>query len=70
MLPENSRPVRRSEPELTHNIASARLTGLIDGVSISAYAGSGGRAGSKTPNALNWWLANNPLATHVRLSAN
>jgi len=56
-------------PELTYNIASGRLTGFVDGVSISASAGSGGRAGSKTADALNWWLANNPLATGIKLSS-
>lgn len=54
-------------PELMYNISSRLLVGQIDGQSISAYAGSGGRAGTKTKDGLNWWLANNPLATHVRL---
>jgi hypothetical protein len=53
--------------DLTYNIASGMLQGRIDGTSISARAGSGGRAGTKTAGALNWWLANNPLATGVKL---
>lgn len=55
--------------DLTYNIASGLLKGMIDGTSISCYAGSGGRAGSKTPSALNTWLANNPFATNVKLPA-
>ncbi|HEX5390656.1 MAG TPA: hypothetical protein VFW67_12900 [Burkholderiaceae bacterium] len=57
-------------PELTYNIASGHLSGAIDGQHISAYAGSGGRAGTKTKDGLNWWLANNPFATQVKLPAN
>lgn len=57
-------------PELRFNIADGLLQGRIDGVSISAYAVSGGRAGSKTPGALNGWLANNPYATHVKMPDN
>jgi hypothetical protein len=56
--------------DLTYNIASGVLNGCIDGTSVSAQAGSGGRAGTKTPGALNWWLANNPLATRVKLPDN
>jgi hypothetical protein len=51
--------------DLTYNIEERLLIGLIDGVHISARAGSGGRAGSKVKGAENWWLANNSLATHV-----
>ncbi len=54
------------QPEMAYNIAGGVLRGRIDGVSFVASAGSGGRAGSKTPGAVNWWLANNPLATGVR----
>ncbi|MFO1250125.1 MAG: hypothetical protein U1E77_03030 [Inhella sp.] len=54
--------------ELTYNIQSGRLSGRVDGVAITASAGSGGRAGSKTAGALNYWLANNPFATHVKLN--
>lgn len=53
--------------DLTYNIAESRLTGKVAGENISAYAGSGGRAGSKTPGAVNSWLANNPFATKVKL---
>jgi len=56
-------------PELTYNIASGLLCGQVDGTYISACAGSGGRAGTKAKDGLNWWLANNPLATHVKLPA-
>ena len=56
-------------PELTYNIASGILSGEVDGSHISAHAGSGGRAGTKSKDGLNWWLANNPLATRVRLPA-
>jgi hypothetical protein len=54
-------------PDLSYNIATGLLRGRIGTASISARAGSGGRAGSKSAGALNWWLANNPLATHVKL---
>jgi hypothetical protein len=71
MLRVSSTLLKSVKPtELTYNIASGLLTGRIDDVFISAYAGSGGRAGSKTPGSLNWWLANNPLATHVKQAAN
>lgn len=56
--------------DLTYNIASGLLEGQIDGVYFSARAASGGRGGSKAPGALNWWLANNPFATHIKLPAN
>jgi hypothetical protein len=55
--------------ELRYNIASGLLEGVVDGVRIHGQAGSGGRAGSKSEGALNWWLANNPFATRVKLSA-
>ena len=53
-------------PDLTYNIVEGSLTGRLDGLSINARAGSGGRYGSKTKGALNQWLANNPFATHVK----
>jgi hypothetical protein len=52
--------------DLVYNIVEEQLTGLIDGVSIDAYAGSGGRAGTKTKGAVNIFLANNPYATGVK----
>lgn len=55
--------------DLTYNIASGLHSGQIDGQLISAYAVSGGRAGSKSKGSLHWWLANNPFATHVKLPA-
>ena len=51
--------------DLTYNIVSERLTGVIDGIRIDVSAGSGGRAGSKVDGAVNWRLQNNPLATHI-----
>lgn len=51
--------------DLMYNIESRLLTGKIGTTHISAYAGSGGRAGSKVNGAENWWLANNSLATHI-----
>jgi hypothetical protein len=64
----NSEVVLQSQPaDLTYNIASGVLNGRIGNTSISAQAGSGGRAGTTTPGALNWWLANSPLATRVKL---
>ena len=51
--------------DLTYNIESRLLTSKIENAHISAYAGSGGRAGSKVRGAENWWLANNSLATHI-----
>ena len=52
--------------DLVYNIVEETLTGNIDGVSISALAASGGRGGSKTPGAVNYFLVNNPYMTRVR----
>jgi hypothetical protein len=60
----------RTNCDLTYNISSGVLSGMVDGVSILCHAGSGGRAGTKTPGALNIWLANNPFATGVVLGKN
>lgn len=57
------------QAELRYNLADGHLSGSIGGRKVSAWAGSGGRAGSKTPGALNWWLANNPFAVRVKLSS-
>lgn len=54
--------------DLTFNILEQRLTGAIDGHTISAVAVSGGRAGSKTTESVNSLLANNPYLTGVKLS--
>jgi hypothetical protein len=54
------------QSDLIYNIATGLITGSVGGHSILAHCGSGGRAGTKTPGALNWWLANNPFATHVQ----
>lgn len=51
--------------DLTYNIAEEQLFGAIDGARIKAHAVSGGRGGSTTPGAVNWFLQNNPLATHI-----
>lgn len=55
--------------DLTYNIVEETLGGMIDGVSISATAVSGGRAGSKQTGAVNPFLANNPYATRVKKTA-
>jgi hypothetical protein len=56
--------------EFTYNIAESRLTGELefDGKkeTFNAYAGSGGRAGSTTPGAIDSFLTNNPFATRVK----
>lgn len=51
--------------QLTYNIVEENLSGTIGAVSIDCAAGSGGRAGSTTNGAGNWFLQNNPLATNV-----
>jgi len=51
--------------QLTYNIAEETLTGNIAGTVVNCLAGSGGRAGSKVPGAVNWYLQNNALATSV-----
>lgn len=56
-------------PDLVYNIVEGQLSGSIDGEFIFGRAGSGGRANSKTPGALNHWLANNPFAVRVKKSA-
>jgi len=55
--------------DLLYNIVEQTLVGAIDGVPITAQAGSGGRAGSKTKGAVNMFLANNPYATSVKKTA-
>lgn len=55
--------------DLVYSIVEAQLSGIIDGVTISAYAVSGGRAGSKVAGAANPVLSNNPYATRVKKSA-
>jgi len=54
--------------DLVFNIVEQLLVGAIDGVKISANAVAGGRAGSKTPGAVHYFLANNPYATGVKLT--
>jgi hypothetical protein len=55
--------------QLSYNIVEQRLLGRLGSVVINCTAGSGGRAGTKTKDAENWWLKNNPLATHIHLGA-
>jgi hypothetical protein len=55
-----------TDTDLVYNIIEQTLTGSVDGISISAHAGSGGRAGSKTKGAVNFFIANNPFATGVK----
>lgn len=56
-----------SNTDLVYNIVKQMLlTGTIDEITICARAGSGGRAGTKTPGALHELLANNPYTTRVR----
>jgi hypothetical protein len=52
--------------DLVYNIVEELLNGRLDGVSITAHAGSGGRAGSKTKGVANIFLAGNPYATGVK----
>lgn len=52
--------------DLVYNILEAQLVGEIDGESISSYAVSGGRAGSKSSGVVHPLLANNPYATSVK----
>jgi hypothetical protein len=59
-------PLLPTRTDLVYNIVEQTLTGSVDGVSISATAGSGGRAGSKTAGAVHQLLANNPYATKVK----
>ncbi len=54
--------------DLVYNIVEQVLVGRLDGNTISAHVVSGGRAGSKVAGAVNPFLANNPYATHVKLS--
>lgn len=51
--------------QLSYNIAEQFLEGVINDVEIHCLAGSGGRAGAKDRKNINWWLQNNPFATHV-----
>jgi hypothetical protein len=51
--------------QMTYNIPEERLTGFLGSTRIDCAAGSGGRAGTKTKDAENWFLKNNALATHV-----
>lgn len=51
--------------DLQYDIVRGRLEGRLDGIGVSVAAGSGGRAGSRTPGAENWHLSGNPFATHI-----
>lgn len=58
-----------SKTNLVYDILNCTLSGEIDGSHITAHAVSGGRAGSKTPGAVEPALSNNPFMTHVKKSA-
>ena len=51
--------------DLIYNIETGSLKGKIGKTLFNAYAGSGGRAGSKVKGAVNPLLANNSLATRI-----
>jgi hypothetical protein len=53
--------------DLTYNIIEALLTGNVDGVQFNARANSGGRGGSKLGGVQQYFLANNPFSTGVKL---
>jgi hypothetical protein len=53
--------------DLTYNVIEGHLTGSIDGERINARASSGGRGGTKTAGAENYFLVNNPFASGVKL---
>lgn len=55
--------------QLTYNIVEEHLHGHFGGVLINCAAGSGGRAGTRTMDAENWYLKNNALATRVHHGA-
>jgi len=61
-------PLLPTTTDLLYNIVDGTLTGRIGDISICVQAGSGGRAGSKTKGATNFFLANNPYATGVKKS--
>lgn len=56
--------------DFVYNIVEDLLTGSLDGVTFSASAGSGGRAGSKLKGVVNPLLANNPYATGIKSEGN
>jgi hypothetical protein len=56
--------------DLTYNIASQRLYGIVDNETIDAIAYSGGRGGTKIPHAHNGIIMNNPFLTGVKLDEN
>jgi hypothetical protein len=55
--------------DLVFNLAEGSLKGEIDGLSINAYASSGGRGGSKTKGVVNYLMVNNPYGTGVKKGA-
>ena len=57
------------QAQLTYNIVEERLTGKFGAAQINCAAGSGGRAGTKTKGAGNWFLQNNAFATQVHHGA-
>lgn len=57
-------------PHLTYNIVEARLYGKIEDLEIREFAGSGGRAMTKTKGAENWLWENNWEMTFVKKTKN
>lgn len=55
------------QTDLTYNIIEALLTGEVDGMRVNARASSGGRGGSKLEGVHQYFLANNPFSTGVKL---
>lgn len=56
------------DAHLKYNIVEAMLYGRIEELVINSFAGSGGRAMSKTKGAENWLLSNNWNMTSVKES--
>jgi hypothetical protein len=57
------------QAQLTYNIVEETLRGICGIAQINCTAGSGGRAGTKSKGAGNWYLQNNALATHIHHGA-
>ena len=52
--------------DLTYNIATYTLKGMVGGVSFETRGFSGGRGGSKTEGVTNYFLANNIFSTGIQ----
>lgn len=53
--------------DITFNIASGRLSGIVGDYKFDIHAFSGGRGGSKKKGAVHPVIVNNPLLTHMKL---